>query len=205
MRGSGRLSLRVRWIIPCGGEQPRHDQSVGFAKGCALFLPGEAHTRIAAGGAEGVLASSEHEEFLARIRGDRTQGFFAAVFEDERDGFAEAREAFLTGSPLSVCARDLSAIGDVPGPVPFDDRRKLVVHGFILAAIGGAGKPSWEDEQGVIEAWRRIGRSRKTKPGCAGAIAREGSQIAGCGGWAATSREELPIIRAGGGLARRPD
>ena len=102
-------------------------------------------------------------------RREGKQGLMAAMFEDSRDGFAEAGEAFLAGSTLAVCAGHIGAIGDERGSVALDDCLKFVVHGFILAAIGGAGKLSGEAEQGVNEAWRRNGEIEKNEAGlCVG-------------------------------------
>lgn len=55
------------------------------------------------------------------------------MFEDESNGFAQVVEAGFARLALAVGAWHFSAVGDVPGAVPFDDRRELVPHVLILA------------------------------------------------------------------------
>jgi ribosomal-protein-alanine N-acetyltransferase len=55
------------------------------------------------------------------------------VIEDQGDRFAQICQALLPGLALTIGTRHLGAVGDVPGAVLFDYRRKLVAHAFILA------------------------------------------------------------------------
>ena len=52
----------------------------------------------------------------------------AAVREDQRDGLRETLPGFVRGTALAIGPRNLQAIGDVPGPVLFDNGREFVVH-----------------------------------------------------------------------------
>jgi hypothetical protein len=65
--------------------------------------------------AEKTPASSNHDKLLFRIRRHGAQRIFAPVIEDQGYGFAQIT--------LTVCARNLGAIGDVPRAVLFANRR----------------------------------------------------------------------------------
>lgn len=51
-----------------------------------------------------------------------------AIVEDERNGLAQVRQTFLARLALTVRARHLSAIRNVPGTVLLDDCGELVAH-----------------------------------------------------------------------------
>jgi AbrB family looped-hinge helix DNA binding protein len=68
------------------------------------------------------------------------------VIEDQRNGFAKIRQAFLTRLALAVRARNLGTIGDVPGAVLLYGRREFTVHVFILTSWnGGDGSPACDN------------------------------------------------------------
>jgi hypothetical protein len=50
------------------------------------------------------------------------------MFENQGDCLSEAAEALLSRASLAIRAGHLGAIGDVPIPIAFDDRRELVAH-----------------------------------------------------------------------------
>jgi hypothetical protein len=55
------------------------------------------------------------------------------MLQDQRNGFAKVREAFLPRFALAVSARNFGAIGDMPRAVLFDDSGEFIVHVVILA------------------------------------------------------------------------
>lgn len=77
-------------------------------------------------------ASSDHDEFLAGVPRQGTQGFLSPVFENQGNRFTEVRQTFFTRSALAVGAGHFGAVRDVPWSVPLDNGRKLVVHVLIL-------------------------------------------------------------------------
>jgi len=54
------------------------------------------------------------------------------MFEDEGNRLAQIRQAFLTGFPLAVCARDFGAIGNVPVAVLLHDCREFTAHTLLF-------------------------------------------------------------------------
>jgi hypothetical protein len=73
--------------------------------------------------AEKTPASSNYDKLLFRIRRHGAQRTFAPVIEDQGYGFAQISQALLAGFTLTVCARNLGAVGDVPRAVLFANRR----------------------------------------------------------------------------------
>ena len=55
------------------------------------------------------------------------------MLKNEGDGLAKVRNAFFTRFALAVGAGNFGAVGDVPWPVPLDDRREFIAHSSILA------------------------------------------------------------------------
>ena len=136
--GSGIDSLRRFALRAClkaqyGGERLQHAPFADSPKGCVLCLHAATRSHIGAG-AEGVgRASSDYDEFLTCIGRQGTQRLLASVLQDHSDGFAQIGHAFLTRLALSVGPGHFRAIGDVPRPVPFDNRCEFVMHVISLA------------------------------------------------------------------------
>jgi hypothetical protein len=80
-------------------------------------------------------ASSNHDEFLPRIGRQSAQGFLSSVLQNEGDRLAKVRQAFFARRALTIGPRHFGAVGDVPWAVLLDDRRKLVVHMYILPPL----------------------------------------------------------------------
>jgi hypothetical protein len=70
--------------------------------------------RAGEGGVAGRRASSHDNEFLTSMRGQRRECLFATVFENQRDGLSQIREALFTRFALAICTGNFSAVGDVP-------------------------------------------------------------------------------------------
>jgi hypothetical protein len=60
------------------------------------------------------------------------QRLLPPVFENQGDSLPKIIEAFATRPALAVCARNLSAIGDMPRAVLLDHCREFVAHVDIL-------------------------------------------------------------------------
>jgi hypothetical protein len=57
------------------------------------------------------------------------------MLQNQRNRLTKVREAFLMRFALSVGAGHFGAIGDVPRPVPLNDRCEPIVHTIILSRV----------------------------------------------------------------------
>src|SRR6266540_993799 len=71
-------------------------------------------------------ASRNGDRFADCFGRDAPQALLAPVLQYKGDGFRQALSSFLLGLSLTVCTRDLRAIGDEPPAVSFNDRRELI-------------------------------------------------------------------------------
>ncbi len=62
------------------------------------------------------------------------QSLLAAVVQNQLDGRYETRARLFLGPTLTICARNLWTVGDVPLAVAFNDRRELARHGCFTVA-----------------------------------------------------------------------
>jgi hypothetical protein len=109
-------------------ELPRHDQSEDFPRAYALYLPAELRIHTDGGAAATHRASSDDNEFLTCLHGQRAEGLLSAVFQNQRDGLTQIRKALFTRLALAVSARNFRAVRDIPRAILFDDRCEFVAH-----------------------------------------------------------------------------
>src|SRR5439155_25544818 len=76
----------------------------------------------------GHLASPDDDLLTDGIPRQPAEAIAAPVIEDQRYGIRQAPSRLGLGQALTIRPRDLGTIGDVPFPVPLDDRRELVSH-----------------------------------------------------------------------------
>ncbi len=77
----------------------------------------------------------ESDYFTDSVTRNPTQAIFAPIFKDQLNCCCQIFAAFLNGSSLTVCARNLGRPADEPVAVPLDDRCEFVVHTEIIAQV----------------------------------------------------------------------
>ena len=82
------------------------------------------------------------------------------MLKDQRNRFAEVRQAPFARIPLTVCARHFGTVRDVPGAVLLDDGRELIVHRYIVS-FGREGIRSTNQLSINACSARRMGDSKK--------------------------------------------
>ena len=73
-------------------------------------------------------ASSHDNRFSNRVLWYAAHRILTSILKNEGDSIGKILPAFLNSAALSVSARYLRAVGDVPIVVSFNNRRELVVH-----------------------------------------------------------------------------
>src|ERR1035437_719394 len=131
-----------------GGRRSRHVEerlqrgpSEGFPIVCVLCPRAARRNHESEGAGEVPRASANYDEFLHRIGGQCAQRFLSPMLKNEGNRLTEVRQAFFPRLALTVGARHLGAVRDVPWAVLLDDRGELVAHEYILPPAEGSKSP----------------------------------------------------------------
>lgn len=73
-------------------------------------------------------ASLDNHPIALGVRRNSSKRIFAPMFQNESDGFGQARSRFFFRSSLAIGAWNLRAVSDVPIVVTFEYCRKFLVH-----------------------------------------------------------------------------
>gem|GEM_PF-5979072 len=132
-----------------GGRRSRHVEerlqrgpSEGFPIVCVLCPRAARRNHESEGAGEVPRASSNYDEFLHRIGGQSAQRFLSPMLKNECNRLTEVRQAFFPRLALTVGARHLGAVRDVPWAVLLDDRGELVAHVYILPPAPPRRRPA---------------------------------------------------------------
>jgi hypothetical protein len=95
---------------------------------CALCPRAELRTHVDGGAVAVRRVSSDDNEFLPSVRGQRAECLLSTMFQNQRDGLAKVREALFMRFALTISTRNFRAVRDVPGTVLLNDRREFITH-----------------------------------------------------------------------------
>src|SRR5215467_5962110 len=113
-RGHGRSSSRACLKSPCGEESLQRPPFAGYTKENVHALPVSNSSHACEGASARNPASLQDNRFSNGILGKTPQSIFAAIFEDQLNGFRQILATLFGSAPLAVSPRDLRTVSDEP-------------------------------------------------------------------------------------------